>query len=387
MTCLIIKNDGFGDIILASGIISEISQIFSGDVDLVTCSSNKEVAESISGIRNFYYISRDELRFNKCLRRLQIGKPVIPYQDLQVLNKINSIKYNHAISLRRYIRASTLLVMNAVQAENKYCCWQFCTNAPTAVANKYSKNWRHYSGDPRVISELTYFQQFIESEFGRIIDPTPRLRCTQNADDRPDPNSVGICMGGKSTNWPSQYWIDLIRGLQKDGWTVKLFGGKDVLPLASDVASACPGIDNLVGAMTFIESTNILRKLEAFIGNDTGFTHFASLLTSKILVIYGGGTFGRFFPWPCSVNQYVIYYGDACFDCDWKCKFFINKKRCMTMVKPKDVLIYFKHIIQNRDTPQQYNINDISVKYRIAWRRWKDSSQLMEIPGNRFIIK
>ena len=46
-SCLVIKNDGIGDLILASGLVSALGEHFGGDIDLVTCSANREVAEGI----------------------------------------------------------------------------------------------------------------------------------------------------------------------------------------------------------------------------------------------------------------------------------------------------------------------------------------------------
>ena len=81
------------------------------------------------------------------------------------------------------------------------------------------------------------------------------------------------------------------------------------------------GCDNRVDKLTWSESAGELASLAAVISNDTGLAHLASLVSSRVIVILGGGTFGRFLPWPGATNQYVLFHGLDCFDCDWACKF------------------------------------------------------------------
>ena len=63
MSCLIIKNDGIGDLILASGLIRSVGKLFNGNVDLVTCGNNREIAEGILPLRHRFYCSRDGMHF------------------------------------------------------------------------------------------------------------------------------------------------------------------------------------------------------------------------------------------------------------------------------------------------------------------------------------
>ena len=61
MKGLVIKNDGVGDLVLASGLISDLSALFSDGLDLVTCEQNREVATAIPNVNKVFYVSRDEL--------------------------------------------------------------------------------------------------------------------------------------------------------------------------------------------------------------------------------------------------------------------------------------------------------------------------------------
>lgn len=86
MSCLIIKNDGIGDLVLSSGVISSIAKIFNGNLDLVTCEQNREIAENIEGVKNIFYVSRDGLKFHPLLKAFRFLKPVINKQDLEIVN-------------------------------------------------------------------------------------------------------------------------------------------------------------------------------------------------------------------------------------------------------------------------------------------------------------
>jgi len=364
-SCLVIKNDGIGDLILASGIIADLSKIFSGNLDLVTCLNNEEIAENLEGVRQCFYVTRDNI-FRPNLKRLGILLPVYNNGDHEVFKKLKTTEYDYAICLRRFIRQNSLILMRSTRARNKYCAWQFPTNASKKLMERCTKGWSHYSGDLTVLSELSYLQGFVEEIFKKKIDFYPRLTCFHNEELKPEPKTVGIGLGGCSTRWPIGNWIDLLCRLKQDGWHIFLFGGSDVVECAGWIEKYCKVDKNLVGRLTFKESVPYVNRLSAFIGNDSGFTHFASLVVPKCLVILGGGTFKRFFPWPNSPNQYVIYHALDCFDCVWRCKF--SDRYCMQLIPPSDVLKYFYEIIDAAKTERMRNINPSAESYRVGWR-------------------
>ena len=61
MSCLVIKNDGIGDLILFSGLLNSIVSEFDGNVDLVTRKENVEIANLIPGLRNVFWAERDQV--------------------------------------------------------------------------------------------------------------------------------------------------------------------------------------------------------------------------------------------------------------------------------------------------------------------------------------
>ncbi|MEO0337418.1 MAG: hypothetical protein AAF202_13565, partial [Pseudomonadota bacterium] len=62
MSCLVIKNDGIGDLILCSGVLKSLAENYGGQIDLVTCEENRPIVELMSFVGRAYYLSRDSLK-------------------------------------------------------------------------------------------------------------------------------------------------------------------------------------------------------------------------------------------------------------------------------------------------------------------------------------
>ena len=114
MSYLLIKNDGLGDLILASGIIGELSRLFSGDLDL----------------ERSFIVSRDDMCFNRYLKCLGFFRPIIKDKDCKVLDEISKRNYDYVVCLRRFIRASRLFIISSIRSGEKHCLWQLPADVP-----------------------------------------------------------------------------------------------------------------------------------------------------------------------------------------------------------------------------------------------------------------
>jgi ADP-heptose:LPS heptosyltransferase len=377
MSLLLIKNDGLGDLILASGLIGDLAKAY-GDVDLLTCAANREIAEMIPGLRKRIYCSRDAIRFRSLPLRLGVrwktGEPC----DRAAFQHLRSTRYDHAICLRRFIRVSTLVLMATVRAAEKSCAWQFPTNCSTEFADTLSKGWRRFSGPPELLSELDYYRQFLRDHFQFESSSPPRLANPTNSTDAPDDSAIGLVIGGSSTNWPQSHWLELARRLHERGYKLQLFGGPDAGETASILQAQLGTVCNYVGKLSFQAAIPHLSRLKLLIGNDTGFTHFASLYTPRCLVVLGGGTFGRFFPWPEAPHQFVIFHGLDCFDCTWQCRH--ERRECLHRVTAHDVVVYTDDIISGSAKPNR-NLAAESCHYEVGWRNTPSPGVSIEIPN------
>ena len=366
MSCLIIKNDGIGDLILASGLIAAVGKHFDGNVDLVTCADNQEIAEGIEPLRNRYYVSRDGIHFIKKLLKLGFMIPRVPKADQLVLCAIQKEHYDTVICLRRFVRQSSLVIMQKVRGEKKFCAWEFPTNATRSQAERASKGWEHNIGPAEMLSELDYNKLFLGGALNATFASDPHLSFCKKQTCSPKTRMIALGLGGGSTNWPPGNWIELAMRLSSDGWGLLLLGGNDVANLAEHIVMKVPDADNRIGHLTWRQTSELLFDCEAYIGNDTGLSHFASLILRKCLVVLGGGTYRRFIPWPETNSQHVIYHGLDCFDCLWECKF--QDRFCLSLVQPGDVFDYFNEITIGK-AEKERDLNPVNMTYQLCWRR------------------
>jgi ADP-heptose:LPS heptosyltransferase len=366
-TCLVIKNDGIGDLVLASGLIGSISERFGGQVDLVTCEDNREIAEGIDPLRERLYVSRDSMHFSTRAWSLGILWPRMPASDARVLDAIRSRTYDVAIVLRRFVRQNSLVIMRAVRANRRVCAWQLPTNAPAEMARRASVGWERYSGPLDTVSELTYATGFAEAVFGGAFSTVPTLSYCTRQTSLPGHRKVVLGLSGNSTNWPFGNWIELAMLLAADGWNLTLVGGDNVAELAGQLERKVPGAENLVGRLSIRETVRVLDDCDAYIGNDTGISHLAGLVVRNCLIVAGGGTFRRFFPWPGARNQTVLYHALDCFDCEWLCKF--SERYCLSLVRAGDAFAAFQRMMTaNPAAPAEINLNPMEPGYEVAWR-------------------
>lgn len=366
MSCLVIKNDGIGDLILSSGLIGGLAKAFSGELDLVTCEQNRDIAEMIPGMRRVFYVSRDDLRFSPQWGKWGILRGGGSPADTRVLRQIRDTPYDVAISLRRFIRQNTLVLMRNVRARKKYCAWQYPTNATEEQARKASRGWSHYQGPQEVLWEPAYYQGFIRDCLGLELDSAPRFDLGSMGVAEPyGGKAVALGMAGQSGAWPEEHWVALATKLTAQGWRLGIFGGQESKAVAGRMALETGG-ESHAGKLSFRETAVELRQYPYYIGGDTGLSHFATLICQNVLVILGGGTFRRFFPWPQARNQHIIFQGMDCFDCDWSCKH--PERYCLTRIQPQNVVEYFKGIV-NGTSESERDLNPYNERYILGWRR------------------
>lgn len=86
--------------------------------------------------------------------------------------------------------------MSFTNAKNKYCAWQYPTNASYRNAKKFSDKWFHYMGESKVLSELSYYQDFTENIFKTKIETKPKLIFTNKIEGEAKKNNIGLVIGG-----------------------------------------------------------------------------------------------------------------------------------------------------------------------------------------------
>lgn len=157
----------------------------------------------------------------------------------------------------------------------------------------------------------------------------------------------------------------LATDLAAEGWHLGIFGGRESMAVAERIVRETDG-QNHAGKLSFRETAAELRRYPFYIGGDTGLSHFATLICQNVLVIMGGGTFRRFFPWPLARNQHVLFHGMDCFDCDWSCKH--PERYCLTRIEPRNVVEQLDGMVKGAQAKER-DLNPVNERYPIGWRR------------------
>lgn len=341
MNILIIKNDGIGDLVLTSGIISYLGKNVAKNIDLLTCFTNRDIANKIENINEIFYVSRDSIKEYSILNQNRIKIPFrfandkckivrFSLKEQDVLYKINQKNYDLVIVLRRYIRQSSLHLLNSIKSKNKLCMWEIPTNLSFEKAKELSRGSIHlstYNLNNYIRSELEYYEAILSKYFNRKIFANPKLNITKYTIKQN--NKVALIISGGSIKISVENWTKLCRIINDLGFGILLLGAKDDSQIAKKISAQNHRIDNKVGIYSFDDYAKVFSEVSFVIGNDTGLTHFASLIHKKVLVLLGGGTFGAFFPWRDKEPQEVYYHYLECYNCIWRCTNSIPYK-CLT---------------------------------------------------------
>ena len=358
--CLVVKNDGMGDLILLSGLLTELSKCSGYKITLATRKENIPIAKLIVGIDRIIACGRDSI-------------------DDSEKRVLQDTRYDLAIVVRRFIRENTFNIMSLIRAEQKLSNWEIPTNISRQKAEIRSNGWNRFSTGPEVLSELLYHKAFLENIFQTNLDEKPSLKLEslkfEGTPLEKKNQSIGIFISGASSKWSYLHWINLCTQLSKSNFEIIVYGDKRDEEIGKKIHSKLPGSKNFTGKLSIQETISHFSQLCAVISNDTGLGHLSCLVSPSTFIIQGGGTFGRFFPWDNSPHkQFIIHYGLNCYDCCWSCAF--DEKRCLDFIDPN---LVFKFIVQgltNKNAPRILNLNENNTEYAISWRHPYDQLNL-----------
>lgn len=100
------------------------------------------------------------------------------------------------------------------------------------------------------------------------------------------------CIVGASTPekaWPAERWVELARGLGKQGVRVVLVGGPGEAALAEAIMRDAGGAvaSNIVGKTTPRVLASVLARCRVVVGGDSGPTHLAVAVGTPVVGLYG----------------------------------------------------------------------------------------------------
>lgn len=120
-----------------------------------------------------------------------------------------------------------------------------------------------------------------------------------------------ICFIGasaQSKQWPIDYWIRLVQLLQHQGWQPLLSGGKNELPIATEIIAAT-NVASIVGQTNLVETLASIANAAAVITGDTMAAHAAVALNKPTVILANGVNAARFVAYKeAGIDQVTTIY-------------------------------------------------------------------------------
>lgn len=162
-------------------------------------------------------------------------------------------------------------------------------------------------------------------------------------------NLIGFCPGARhfTKRWLKEYFIELGDILERNGYTIVLFGGKIDKEICTELATNIKGSINLSGNDDLLQTAADMKLCKAMVCNDSGLMHTASATGTKVVAIFGSTVkeFG-FVPYNCN-NLILENNSLTCRPCSHIGKSACPKKHfdCMKLIKPEFVFEQLKSFL------------------------------------------
>ena len=128
-------------------------------------------------------------------------------------------------------------------------------------------------------------------------------------------------------SWPVESFAKVsVKIIEKYGWKPVILGGFHEISIGQQLEEKIIKYSpqNNVGKTTLTELIEILRSARVLVSNETSAIHIAAGVNTPSVCILGGGHYGRFLPYPDTIEGIkpaVVINKMSCFGCNWHCKF------------------------------------------------------------------
>ena len=87
--------------------------------------------------------------------------------------------------------------------------------------------------------------------------------------------------------WPEKYFVDLGKLLEKNNYTVVLFGGKNDKQICENIASELSSPINLCNDDDIFQTAADMKKCRLLYCNDSGLMHTATAMNVPVIAFFG----------------------------------------------------------------------------------------------------
>lgn len=319
---LIVRLSSFGDVILTTPLIKALKEKYKNAyIDFVVREQYCDLLKLNPAINQIYFYENDK-KENASLRE-----------------KIIHNKYDLVIDLQNNLRSRLLLL------------WLW---SPIVRFNKHSikKNL--------LVKFKINLLKALPPVPERYIKTVPGLAANNNGlefytDKNHNPLLtkekilIGLCPGSRhfTKMWMKEYFISLGDILNKNGFTVVLFGGKGDEIICSEISVKIKESINLCNDNDALQTAADMKMCKGIVCNDSGLMHLASAIKIPVVVIFGSTVqvFG-FVPYK---NKNIILENNSlsCRPCSHIGREHCPKGhfKCITEITPENVFLNIKKFI------------------------------------------
>ena len=306
MKILIIKNDGFGDLIIIKELLKKINKK-KNKIDIVLSNHNEIFFNQLTNIQNKYVFDLYGPNFNT--------KKNVSTKDKKLLKKLNNKSYDLCIVLRRYLNTEQVLILNHINTKKIFLCHQYF-NSKIELNKKFFK-----INVPKLyVNDYDYFFYFLK----KIKLLKSNSKYLINKRHKKNNYLVVNLSGEKQFKEIDNLEILLKIILKNYNNKIYLIGktlNKQINIKINKKVSRIKNINliNLWSTTDFKDSMKIINNSEYYVGFDTGLSHYASLENKKSLIILNSGGANKWFPHSQNFISKTTYwvFNTACAGCNF----------------------------------------------------------------------
>lgn len=257
---LIVRLSSLGDVLLSTPLIRTLRKKYRSEVHFVVREEYQDLLTLNPHLKKLYHYSRDE-KLNKALSE-----------------ELRKQKFDVIIDLQNNLRSRILL--SGVKGKT-YRFYKSSWKKLLLVRLKLNK-MKHLPQIP-VRYASTVPDLHLDKE-GLELFTTKKTSLNYK-----EIKYIGIAPGSRhfTKRWPSEYFIELAASLNKEGYTIVLFGGRDDKEICNKISAELPGSINLSNDNDILQTYADMHHCTAVICNDSGLMHTAAAAGIPMLAIFG----------------------------------------------------------------------------------------------------